>query len=66
MTTITGNQIPRFQLAVWRGAIKLEKVGMKRRGPSCKSIACQHFGMKKSSTHDEVLERIQQELDLTS
>jgi hypothetical protein len=48
---------------VWRSAIKLEKVGMKRRGRSVLSIAKEHFGMPKRTTHAEVIARIQKEID---
>lgn len=65
MTLITGYQISRFQLIVWKGGIKLEKAGMKRRGSSCKKLAILHFGMKKNSSHDEVIQRILQELEQT-
>jgi hypothetical protein len=35
---ITGESIDFYQLLVWRGALKLEAVGMSRRGPSMYSI----------------------------
>ena len=59
----TPEKIARFQLVVWRGAVKLEKLGMKRRGKSCVSIVRQHFGMKKTASFDEVLERLNRELE---
>jgi hypothetical protein len=62
-TTITGSNIAIYQLMVWKGAIKLEKLGMKRCGRSVLSIAKEHFGMPKRTTHDEVIARIQKEID---
>lgn len=61
MTTITGNAIAHFQLAIWRGALRLEKVGMKRRGQSVRKIAQAHFNMPKA-TCDQLIDRINKEL----
>lgn len=61
MSTLTGNAINMFQLAVWRGALRLEKVGMKRRGKSVRKIAQDHFNMPKA-TCDQLIDRINKEL----
>ena len=61
MNTVTGNAINVFQLAVWRGALRLEKVGMKRRGKSVRKIAQAHFNMPKA-TCDQLIDRINEEL----
>ncbi len=63
LTIITGSNIAIYQLMAWRCAIKLEKLGMRRHGRSALSIAKEHFGMPKRTTHDEVLARIQKEID---
>lgn len=60
---ITGSNIPIYQLMVWRGAIKLEKLGMKRHGPSALAIAKKHFNLPMRTTYDEVIARIQKEID---
>ena len=61
MTTITGNAISHFQLAVWRSALRLEKVGMKRRGQSVRKIVQARFNMPKA-TYDQLIDRINKEL----
>lgn len=65
MTSITGTAIPRFQLVVWRSAIKLEQLGMARKGKSCLSIVKEHFNLLKNTPTDLVLTRIEQELSAT-
>jgi hypothetical protein len=63
MPTIAKPNPTLIQLIVWKSAIKLEKLGMKRRGRLVLSIAKEHFGMPKRATHDEVIARIQKEID---
>jgi hypothetical protein len=48
-------------LVTLKGAIRLEKVGMKRRGKSALSIAKQTYGFKGS--HDKVIEQIQARME---
>lgn len=62
-TIITGSNITIYQLVVWKGAIKLEKLGMKRHGPSVMSIAKKHFNLPMRTSHDEVIARIQEEIN---
>jgi hypothetical protein len=50
------NSIDRFQLITWKHAIKLEMLGMHRRGRSCLSIVKDAFGLKKSTPASIVLE----------
>jgi hypothetical protein len=50
------NSIDRFQLITWKHAIKLEMLGMHRRGRSCLSIVKDAFGLKKSTPANIVLE----------
>lgn len=57
-TLIEGAAIDRFQLVVLRSAVKLEKLGMKRRGTSATAIAKARFGLKRNATHDDVIARI--------
>ncbi len=47
-TVITGPGIARFRLIALKGALKLEILGMKRRGRSAYSIIKQEFGLKGS------------------
>lgn len=46
--TITGNEIDLFSLLSQRAALKLEILGMKRRGPSVASILKRQYGWKGS------------------
>lgn len=43
---LTGKAIPLFRLSVLEKALKLEVLGMKRRGASVYSIVKQEFGLK--------------------
>lgn len=63
MSTITNPKPTLIQLTVWKGAIKLEKLGMKRHGPSALAIAKKHFSLPMRTSHDEVIARIQKEID---
>ena len=65
MTSLTTpEQISRFQLAVWRGAVKLEKVGMKHSsGRSVTAAMRKRYGLKRTASHDEVLACINKEMD---
>ena len=60
MTTITGANIGRARLCVLKAAVKLEKLGMKRRGPSAKGIVIAELGLPKRSSHDEVVRAIEE------
>jgi hypothetical protein len=46
-----------------RGAIKLEKRGLRRRGRSAKSIAIEELGLPKGASHDEVIEALTRKID---
>lgn len=64
MTTIaTPEGITYFSLASLKGAVKLEALGMKRRGPSATSIARKQFGLKARASHQEVIAAIQTKMD---
>lgn len=47
--------IERFRLATLRAAVRLEKVGMKRRGQSAKKQAIMELDLASRSNHDEVI-----------
>lgn len=55
---LTGTQIARFQLVALRGAVKLEKLGMKRRGKSATMIARQMFNLPVGTSRDVLIERL--------
>lgn len=46
--TLTGSQIPLGRMYALKGALKLEIVGMSRRGQSAYSIIKNEFGLKGS------------------
>jgi len=49
-----------YFLLAQRGAVKLEKVGMKHStGKSIRLHMCKVLGIKQNSTHDQVLEAIE-------
>ena len=52
-----------WHLCSLRGALRLEKLGMKRRGRSALSIAKQEFGLKKTAKIDDALAAVQAEID---
>lgn len=59
---LTGDAITHFQLLAWRGAVKLEALGMTRHGRSATAIVRDHFKMKKGTPRDKVLERLNEEI----
>lgn len=59
---LTAKGIDYAQLATLKGAVKLEKLGMTRRGRSAKAIACELIGMPKRSTHDQVITALEKEM----
>ena len=64
MTTInTPEGIAYAQLAMLKGAVKLEKAGMKCRGTSRTVYARKVFGLKARAPHDEVIAAIQAKMD---
>ena len=63
MATVIQNPNPRtIQMITLRGAIKLEKLGMARRGHSAKVIACDLLGLSRRCKPDEVLAALNEEL----
>lgn len=59
MSTVlsTPSAIERARWVVIRAGIKLEKLGMKRRGQSCRQIALKAFGLPPSTSYDALIER---------
>lgn len=45
-TVVTGDDIETFHLLALRGALRLEALGMKRRGASALSVAKKRYGLK--------------------
>jgi len=62
-TICTGEGITMFRLLALRGAVKLEKVGLKRRGPSASSIARVELGLRPRASHADILAALQVEID---
>ncbi len=52
----TGNDIERFRVRAWRSALKLEILGMTRRGQSVYSIVKNRFGF--TGNKKKVLEQL--------
>jgi len=61
MTTITGAGIDRFRKKALLGALRLEILGMKRRGRSAYAIVKEEFGLKGSKK--KVLDQLEKILE---
>jgi hypothetical protein len=56
----TPSSIKYFQLAAARGAIRLERLGMRHsRGRSVKAMWARHLGMKRGATHAAVIAELE-------
>lgn len=55
--------IARVQLIAVRGALKLEKLGMKSRGGSIRKGWAERLGLKSNAKHDEVIAEINRRLE---
>lgn len=62
MSAIQGDAIVRFQLVAQRSAVRLEKLGMTRRGRSVTAMLKEKYGMKRNATHDAVIDRITKDI----
>lgn len=63
MTRLIGSdQTIRFHFIALRSAVKLEKLGMTRRGPSAKSIAIKELQLPWNSNYDAVIEALTKKL----
>jgi hypothetical protein len=61
MTALTTpEQIKMFQYRTLIQAIKLEQLGMHRRGKSARSIACQMLGLSKGTKSEDVILRLRE------
>lgn len=60
---LTGKQIDFYRLATLKSALRLEILGMKRRGKSVYSIIKSEFGLKgdKESVYKQVCELVESE-----
>ena len=59
----TPQEINFWHLCSLRGALRLQKVGLSRRGPSALTIAKREFGLKKSAKIDDAIAAVQAEID---
>lgn len=59
----TPEEINFWHLCALRGALRLESVGMKRRGASALSVAKREFGLKRGTTAKEAMAVVQAEID---
>lgn len=57
------NGISLFQLITVKSALKLEKLGMKHSRGSVRKMWALHFGLKASAKIDEVIARVEQEIE---
>lgn len=60
---VTGEHIAVAQMMAAKGAIKLEKLGMKSRGGSMRKAWAQKLGMKPTAKHDTVIAELQRRID---
>lgn len=58
----TGDGIAIFQLLAVRGALRLEKLGMKSSGGSIRKGWALRLGLKANAKHDEVIAEIERRL----
>ncbi len=64
MTTIsTPEGIHYARLAALKGAVRLESIGLKRRGVSARKVAIQTLGLKSTAKHDEVIAALKAKMD---
>lgn len=62
--SITGEKAIRsFQLKAQMSAVKLEKLGMKHSGGNITPKLKKHYGLPRTATYDQVLERLQLDRD---
>jgi hypothetical protein len=62
MILSTPEQIARYRIAALRAAVKMELMGLRRKGRSATAIAREEMGLKKSAPRKEVLEALEQAL----
>lgn len=59
----TPTEINFWHLCSLRGALRLESIGMTRRGASALSVAKRKFGLKRNTTAKEAMAVVQAEID---
>lgn len=52
----TPSQIERFRWVSIRGGLKLEKLGLKKHGKSCRQVVLQASGLPVSTKYDELIQ----------
>lgn len=62
MNSITGSNINHFQLLTQRHAVKLERLGLKRKGPSITSMMKKKYGLPVTTSYEVLLAEIDKEL----
>lgn len=62
-TICTGEGITMYRLLALRSAVKLEALGMRRRGPSASSIVKAELGLGRNAKPAAVLEALQAAID---
>jgi hypothetical protein len=60
----TPEQIDTFRLMSMRSMVKLEALGMKRRGRSATVIAKEYLGLPKSTKREEVVAKLTEQIEL--
>lgn len=60
---ITGEDIGTAQLIALKGAVKLEALGIRRRGKSARRIACEKLGLDERSGCDTIIGALQREIN---
>jgi hypothetical protein len=51
----TPSAIERFRWVTIRSGLKLEKMGMRKRGKSCRQICLQAFGLPATTSYDDLI-----------
>lgn len=59
----TPEQIERYRLATLRAAVRLESIGMKKRGRSAASISRELLGLPRSAPFPAIIESLTQRIE---
>lgn len=59
----TPDGITFYRLAAQKGAIRLEKIGLRHSRGSVRKVAALEYGLKPNAKHDEVIAEIQKRMD---
>lgn len=66
MTSITGENIQRFQLHTQIRAVQLEQMGMKHSGGNITPKLKSFYKLPRTATHEQVIEKLKHELEKMS